>query len=76
MLFDFLQNEKNPIFVSTLVKSGTHMLELILELITNKRAYEPTQQPYNGYKSEKPIKFPKGTFLYGTASLQKRLVKK
>jgi len=52
----------NPIFLATVFKSGTKLLEFLLVRLTGMQSYEPPLSATPDYRSADPIQFPQGCF--------------
>jgi hypothetical protein len=66
-----------PIFVSSVMKSGTWLMRSILEMMTGLKPHEPEIKPDSGspeYKDENFIEFPRDTFFSWHSTLTPRSV--
>lgn len=55
-------NINSPIFLATVFKSGTKLLEFLLAQLTGMKSYEPTLSATPDYGSADPIQFAQGCF--------------
>lgn len=55
-------DSENPIFLATVFKSGTKLIEFLLTQLTGMQPYEPQFSETPNYGSAEPILFPHGCF--------------
>lgn len=56
------QSTSNSIFLATVFKSGTKLLEFLLTQLTGMQSYEPPRSATPDYESADSIQFPQGCF--------------